>query len=257
MQKQLALLDRVEANGYTGTVIYETAGRAREYRELACNHYSGCDHLCGYCYAPKALQRRPEDFHGRARPRQDILRKLAKDAAGYGRAGETRQVLFSFATDPYCHADVEHRLTRQGIQICHEHGLAVCVLTKGGSRSLRDLDLFGPRDSYACTLTSLDPAMSRKWEPAAALPEDRIAALAAFHAAGIPRWVSLEPVLDPRATLDIISHTANVVDEYKVGKLNYVQNGTDWRRFAQDAVELLEGLGKQYYLKRDLREHLS
>ena len=32
--------------------IYETSGRAREYRELACNLYVGCDHACRYCYVP-------------------------------------------------------------------------------------------------------------------------------------------------------------------------------------------------------------
>ena len=32
--------------------IYEPKGAAREYAELACNLYTGCNHGCLYCYAP-------------------------------------------------------------------------------------------------------------------------------------------------------------------------------------------------------------
>ncbi len=261
---QQALLLNTEAASitvkpYRGSVIYETAGRAREYRELACNLYTGCDHGCIYCYAPNALQRKRDEFHAQVRPRKDILNKVAKDAAGYGKAREKRQVLFCFATDPYCHADAEHALTHQAIEICHRHGLNICVLTKGGTRSLRDLNLFGSGDSYACTLTSLDPQASKHWEPNAALPEDRIEALSAFHDAGIYTWVSLEPVLDPSTTLDIIERTAPFVDEFKVGKLNYRQEAKaiNWGAFAREAVTLLQRLGKKYYIKADLRVYLN
>lgn len=258
MQMSLIDIETQKPRTYAGTVIYETAGRAREYRELACNLYTGCDHGCIYCYAPNALQRQRSVFHSHVEPRKDILVKLAKDAAGYGRAGERRQVLFCFAADPYCHADEEHRLTRRAIQVCHGHGLTVCILTKGGTRSLPDLDLFGASDSYACTLTSLDASVARQWEPNAATPGDRISALATFHAVGIPTWVSLEPVIDPQATYDIIECTAPFVDEFKVGKLNYRPEAAriDWRAFAKGAIALLERLGKKYYIKQDLRAYL-
>jgi DNA repair photolyase len=243
---------------YTGSVIYETAGRAREYRELACNLHIGCSHGCKYCYGPSALQRTRESF-AHVQPRKDILAKLTKDAIGYGKAGEKRQVLFCFATDPYCHEDVEDGLTRQAIQICHQHGLGICTLTKGGTRSLRDLDLFGSGDDYACSLTFLDPAKSLEWEPGAALPADRIEALSTFHTAGIRTWVSLEPVIDPEATLEIIRQTAPIVDQFKIGPLNHspLAKAVDWRAFAYQAKSLLESLGCQYYFKADLRKYMT
>jgi hypothetical protein len=47
-----------------------------------------------------------------------------------------------------------------------EHGLAFSILSKGGTRALRDADLYRPdRDAYAATLTSLDDRFSLKWEP--------------------------------------------------------------------------------------------
>lgn len=244
---------------YTGSVIYETKGKAREYRELACNLYQGCDHACVYCYAPNVLQRNRAQFHAATGERPDILKKLERDAAGYERAGERRQILFCFTCDPYSVAASQTTVTRQAIQICHNHGLNVCTLTKGGTRALRDLDLFTPRDSFATTLTSLDPLVSAEWEPGAALPADRCAALMEFHARCIPTWVSLEPVLDPSMVFEIIKKTAHYVDEYKVGVLNYHPRAQeiDWRKFGMDAIALLEKMGKRYYIKADLRKWLG
>lgn len=238
------------------TYIYETKGRAREYRELACNLYTGCDHRCTYCYAPDVLKRDRQQFD-EPQPRTDILRKLEQDAAVRESIGETRQILFCFACDPYQSLDVRYAITRSAIETCHRHDLPVCTLTKGGRRALRDLDLFTPRDSFASTLTCIGDMESQKWEPGAALPQDRIDTLARFHSAGIPTWVSLEPVLDPSWTFELIRRSHEVVDEFKVGKLNYHARAQeiDWPRFTRSAVELLERLGCHYYLKEDIRRY--
>ena len=55
----------------------------------------------------------------------------------------------------------------------------------------KDFDLYGPNDKFGVTLTFDNPEDSRKWEPAAALPADRIAALKEAHNRGIQtgfRW---------------------------------------------------------------------
>jgi len=263
MISQLSLFAEVQTGNVVKpkrchNVIYETKGRAREYRELACNLYTGCDHGCVYCYAPQVLQRDRQAYHTGAKPRKDIIRKLRNDAAWFAAKGEHRQILFCFSCDPYQHIDEEYQFTRQAIQICHEAGLNICTLTKGGSRALRDIDLFTPRDAFAVTLTTLDDAESKQWEPRAAMPDDRINSLARFHEAGIPTWVSLEPVLSPDTVFEIIRQTKDVVDEFKVGILNYHPQAKriDWSRFAYDVRELLESLGCNYYLKHDLRKYL-
>ena len=76
--------------------------------------------------------------------------------------------------------------------------------------------------------------------------------------AGIPTWVSLEPVLDPAVALEIIRQTHPFVDLFKVGKLNYhpLAKSIDWPQFARDAVTLLKSLGKAYYVKNDLSCYL-
>jgi DNA repair photolyase len=240
-------------------LIYEPKGRAREYAALACNVYRGCDHACVYCYAPSATQRQRADFVLSSTRGPDFLPSLEREAARLSRTGAAgKQVLLSFTCDPYQAIDAQHQVTRRAIQILHRNGFNVCTLTKGGYRALRDLDLFGAHDAFATTMTLLDDAASLEWEPGAALPSERIDTIRQFHAAGITTWVSLEPVIDPAAALEIIRLTHQFVDLYKVGKMNYhpIANEIDWRQFALDAVSLLDSLSKRYYVKNDLAAFL-
>ena len=75
----------------------------------------------------------------------------------------------------------------------------------------------------------------------------------------MPTWVSLEPVLEPAASLEIIRETAPYVNLFKVGKLNYhpMARSIDWRAFGLAAIALLESLGKPYYIKKDLAAYLG
>jgi DNA repair photolyase len=137
--------------------------------------------------------------------------------------------------------------------------MGICTLTKGGTRSLRDLDFFRPdRDAFASTLTSLDDAFARKWEPSAALPADRISALKIFHERGIYTWVSLEPTLDVESSLAIVRETHSFVNLYKVGRVNYLPmtKTTDWRDYTLRMIELLHQVGAAHYIKRDLQSYL-
>lgn len=238
-------------------IIYEPRGQAREYAPLAVNVYRGCDHGCIYCYGPSATQRKREQFHESCL-RPNFFPQLVREAKKRAVAGDTGQVLLSFTCDPYQHLDVEERVTRRTIEILHRYGFTVQILTKGGTRALRDLDLLGPGDAFASTLTFVDEARSREWEPNAALPDDRIEAIREMHDAGVPTWVSLEPVVDPNETLAVIRRTFEFVDLYKVGKLNYHPHAktVDWGRFANDAVALLEETDVPFYVKDSLLPYL-
>lgn len=238
------------------SVIYEPKGRAREYAALATNVYIGCDHACSYCYAPGALQLSRDKFTT-PRARSNYLETLEKEAKQLEKSGRVPQVLLSFACDPYSHFDIISQTTRKALEILKTHGIPFCTLTKGGRRALRDLDLFSPRDCFATTLTLLDDNQSREIEPGAALPQDRIMTIKKFYDTGIETWVSLEPVIDPDQTLDIIRQTHSWVDLYKVGKMNHVKNDTDWAEFGNAAVSLLESLYQPYYIKDDLAKYIT
>lgn len=239
------------------TIIYAPAGQAGEYSPLATNPYRGCSTACCYCYVPNVLRMPRAEFDAGALPRPGFLEQLTKEARKYQSAGITEQVMLSFTTDPYNPSDTS--LTRPTLEILQAHGLGICTLTKGGQRARADRDLFRPeRDAFASTLTSLDEAFSRKWERRAALPQDRIRTLREFHDEGIFTWVSLEPVLDTQATLQIIRETHSFVDFYKVGRVNYIglTRTTDWARFTADVLEVLHAVGARHYIKKDLQPFL-
>jgi hypothetical protein len=249
------------ANGVSikgATIIYAPAGQAGEYAPLATNPYRGCGHKCAYCYVPGILRMERAEFDRGATLRPDYLAKLEKDARKYQAAGVTEQVLLCFTTDPYHPGDTAP--TRRTLEILSAHGLAFCTLRKGGSRALRDIDLFrADRDAFASTLTSVDAVFSRKWERAAADQDERILTLRAFHERGVFTWILLEPTIDAESSLAVIDATHEFVDLYKVGKLNYlpqVARTVDWRDCTLRMIDRLSAFGKAHYVKRDLQSYL-
>jgi DNA repair photolyase len=250
----------LEDNGWSVkgcSIVYAPRGQAGEYAKLATNPYRGCGHACAYCYVPKVLKMDRPTFDAGAFPRTDFLDALRKDARKYQALGITEQVMLSFTTDPYHPGN--NSLTRDVLTTLQSYGLGVCTLTKGGSRSIRDIDIFRPdRDAFASTLTTLDDDFSRKWERGAQLPGDRIATLKRFHDAGIFTWVSLEPTLNTESSLAIIEHTHEFVDLYKIGRANYLPmtNTTDWESYTHRILEMVNRLGVKHYIKKDLQPFL-
>lgn len=238
-------------------VIYPPAGQAGEYAPLATNPYKGCGHKCFYCYVPNAMHMQRSDFDKGAELRPGYLERLRKDAKRHQAAGITEQIFITFSSDPYHPGDTAP--TRTTMEILAEHGMGFCTLSKGGLRVLRDAAMFRPgRDAYAATLTTTDDAFSLKYERGAPPGSERIAALKAMHERGIFTWVSLEPTLSAEASLKLVRQTHGFVDLYKVGKANYVKTPEpiDWRDYTLRMIELLQGLGKAHYIKKDLHPYL-
>lgn len=237
------------------SIIYKPKGAALEYCELALNIYSGCSHACQYCYAAAATFKTREAFI-KAKIRINIMTQIAKEAPQHS----GKEVLLCFTCDPYQWIDSHFKLTRLAIMELQKNGVDVTVLTKGGKRSERDFDLLQTNGSkYGASLTFLIDIDSIKWEPGASLPGERIETLKKAKSLGIKTWASLEPVIDPWQTLEIIKKTHEFVDIFKVGKLNHNKRAKeiDWKRFGNEAIDLLESYGKEYYIKNDLRTCLS
>lgn len=236
--------------------IYQPKGRAREYSSLALNLYSGCTHGCRYCYVPRIFTRfRPGYDHAACRPQVDFdeLERSAKALAG-----TNDQILLSFTGDPY--SGVSPETTRRALEILLKYNHKVAILTKGGTRCLEDMDLFlrfGDRIKVGATLTFDNSSDSLSWEPGAAHPCDRIAALDHLAEAGIKTWVSFEPVVSPEQSLHLLEIVSDFVDHVKIGKLNNyngLDRKIDWTRFLDSAVNICRKADLAFYVKKDLRE---
>ena len=240
-------------------IIYAPSGMAKEYSPYACNLYVGCTHCCRYCYAPHTLQRTPREYFIIPPPRRNVLKYLEQDlhARTY-----TKQIMLSFIGDVYCQSTDNSATTRAALQLLNQHNAPVAVLSKGGKKMLCDLDVFtafGERIMVGATLTLMDAEKSRRWEPGASLPEERLETLKTLREAGIRTFASFEPVIEPAESLRIMERTLqdDSVVHYKVGKLNNykgLDKNHDWQGFLREALALLRPAGKQIYIKKCLRE---
>jgi DNA repair photolyase len=236
-------------------LIYEPKGKAREYSPLSMNIFNGCDHGCTYCYVP-ACTFRPE-ANTKPLQRKNVLHDLEKELK---KCVPKEQILLCFLCDPYPLHDVESAITRQAIEIFMKYECKIAILSKGGKRCIRDLDLFKKYPSgkikFGTTLTFFNDTLRKQYEPKAATFHDRLDTLATIHDNGIKTFVSIEPVVDPLESLKVIAASLPHTDQYKIGKLNHdkTAKNTDWTKFLKDALSITRPYGKEIYVKADLRE---
>ena len=242
------------------SVIYEPRGKAREYSPLALNVYTGCSHMCKYCYAPSCLQKTRDAYFRKPEPRKGVIENLKKELA---KSRPTEQVLLSFIGDPYCEASDDNAVTRQALEVLLENKVPVAVLTKGGARCLKDLDLFKAYVEHiqvGATLTFDNNPDSTEWEAGAASPLERMDTLRTLHREGIRTFASFEPVVVPEQSLELMQRGLDCIITYKIGKINNYQ-GIDktinWAEFLKQALDMLRPAGKQIYIKHDLRKAAS
>lgn len=237
--------------------VYEPAGKAREYCELAVNIYDGCPHRCYYCFAPRMRHKTKEEFHSNVKPYKNIIERVQHDAATGELADRTIQLCFT--CDPYP-TGIDMSPTRRIIAILKGCGAHVQILTKNGMAAARDFDLLDREDKFGVTLTAFSKVVSTAVEPLAEAPSDRLTALLAAKSQGIGTWVSFEPVIkasDTLALLDIVIEN-KIADIVKIGKMNYFDTiaPVDWSVFGHVAEEKCKAAGQAYYIKESLRAEM-
>ncbi len=239
------------------SIIYTPKGEAEEYSRLALNIYKGCTHHCLYCYVSEYTHTDPEEYYSTPNPKKDVLSKIEKDAKKLSGQKNIPDIHLSFMGDVYQPAEMELGLTRQAIQILIKYDLPFTILTKGGTRAIRDFDLLEnyERASFGSTIIFTSQADADHWEPEAPPLTDRINAFQEAKMRGIRTWVSLEPVIDPNQALELIEYFHPFVDHWKVGKLNHhpdIEKKVDWLKFRADVTALLDKVGADYMLKSSL-----
>ena len=237
-------------------LIYPPVGSARSDAALAVNVYSGCSHGCLYCYAPAATFVKRDKFFTVCDARKgSFLQELRCEAMQRMRKRQGGHVLLSFTSDPYQEIDLEFNHTRRVLEILHSSGHSFVTLTKGGRRSLRNLDLYIPGiDEFGTTMTVTTEELRQWWEPGSDTFEGRCEALKEFNSAGIYTWISLEPVLYVDEVKRIIETTREYVDHYRIGRLNRHQHAKtiDWYKFAAGVTRQCLDNDIPYFIKKEL-----
>jgi len=235
-----------------GDVIYEPSGRAAEYSPLALNLYDGCRHACLYCYASHVKRITHEKFSSRANVRKDILKRLESDCKKM--SGDPRQILLCFTSDPYQPQGCVMDVTRDALLILEKYHMNATVLTKGGLRAAGDFDILKRNDwPFGTTLSFSSQKSASYWEPGAAWVHMRKEAIKIAHDMGVRTWVSVEPVIIPDEALAIMDELKDIVDTWKVGKINHnaeLEKTLDWTKFLTDTEHVLAG--KDLIIKNDL-----
>ena len=96
--------------------IYEPRTKAKEYCDLAVNIYTGCNHGCVYCYAPRVLRKTREEF-AKVEPRKGIAEAVRKQIEREGLRG--KKIMLCFTCDPYP-AEIDTTPTREVIKAVKE-----------------------------------------------------------------------------------------------------------------------------------------
>ncbi|MBU0959797.1 MAG: radical SAM protein [Nanoarchaeota archaeon] len=237
------------------SIIYEPTGKAREYSPLAANLYSGCGHKCKYCYVPNVIKLEKKIFDNQTTERNSIIENLRKDAKKL--KGTNKQVLMSFTTDPYNPFNNIAKLTRKALEIFLENQIPVAILTKGGMRAIQDLDVikkFGEHIKIGASLIYDNDIDSKRVESGAALPNERLEMLKVFFKNHIKTWVSFEPIIQPKQTLNLLKQCLEYVDEFQFGKLADDKRSFDWNNFVNTIINILRNKNKEFYIKETLRK---
>lgn len=229
--------------------IYTPSGRAKEYGNHCINIYTGCNHRCFYCFAPSVLHTPREKFHQNVDLRKDLLPSLERQLQREDFTGKL--IHLCFTCDPYPAPPVDTTPTRQVIQMLKAAGCHVQILTKGGMRAMRDMDLLDGDDWFGVTLSGNCGA-----EPGAAPPPERILSLQEAYERGIKTWVSFEPVFDPEMVYGALRH-AEFIRLFRIGKLNYYPSPINWAEFGRTCERLGEEFGREVYIKEDLRREME
>lgn len=222
---------------------------ALEYAAFGLNLYGYCSHQCVYCVN--------EDDFPQIEFKKATLANIEHDLKGLDVKGDKWHVHLSFVGDPYDCGRLDNSKTRKVLELFKEYKHPFQILTKGGTTSVPDFDLYFEGCRYGSTLTFDNDKDSKNFEPGAALPADRIKALRQAHSRGIQTWVSLEPVIDPNQSLNLIDLTHEFVDFYGIGKLNHAAEAEkviDWTDYRCKAEAKLKQYGKPYKIKEALAE---
>ncbi|MFW6123107.1 MAG: radical SAM protein [Thermodesulfobacteriota bacterium] len=190
--------------------------------DYVINPFLGCAHGCRYCYA---VFMRKYSHHHRASAwgsfvevKTNIAHVLQAELRRKRRRG---RALLASVCDPYQPLEHRYRLTRQCLQALRESGWGIDILTRSPLVT-RDLDILSetPDVCVGLSIPTDDDRVRKVLEPHSPPIGARLSALKSLHAAGIPTWVFIAPIL-PLNPARLMEAIRPYISHLLVDGLNY------------------------------------
>ena len=200
--------------------------------EYSVNPYVGCEHACKYCYA--CFMKR---FTGHGENWGELIDvkywQPIKNPKKYG----GRELFIGSVTDPYQPAEEKYKRTRALLEELQGSGALLSVATKS-DLILRDLDLIKtfPNARVSWSVNTLDERFKNDMDKGVSI-ERRLAAMKAFHDAGIRTTCFISPIFpeitDVKAIVKRVKSYCNLIwlenlnlrGAFKPAVMQYIKNG--------------------------------
>ena len=180
------------------------------------NIYRSCSHGCKYCYALKSQQYLSElGTEDDIFVKTNILEALERELAAPGWQKEIINI--GGVCDSYQAAEATYQLMPEVLRLMVKYKNPVIISTKS-SLILRDLELIDELASYTYVnipvcITAVNPQISAKVEPGAALPEERFRTICEIGKTRAYTGFHVMPILpflaDDAETLDTLAWWAH------------------------------------------------
>ncbi len=231
---------------FKGKAIYNPQGKAGEYAAWACNFYTGCSNNCSYCYLKKGvLSHCWSDFPQLKKCFKDVYHALEifeKELVRNIDELQKHGLFFSFTTDPMLPETID--MTIDAICFCLAHDVPVKILTKCTAwldpflQIIEDsVHMYNKKNLIVLgfTLTGHD-----NLEKGAASNNDRIRTMRVLRLEGFKTFASIEPIIDLKSSLGMITDSKKHCDLYKIGLMSGRKyDKTQLENFFHDVMEMV------------------
>ena len=211
---------------FNGKAIYQPTGKAAEYSPWACNFYTGCANDCEYCFNKRGVLSHVWSTEPRLKKcfkdEKDAFEIFDKEVIKNKAELQNTGILFSFTTDPML--PETRGLTLSAMYDALTHDVPVQILTKRADwlseivTMIIESSIVEERKNmvaFGFTLTGFDEK-----EPGASLNDERIEAMCELHEMGFKTFASIEPVITPAMSRNMMEATKDFCDLYKVGLIS-------------------------------------
>ncbi len=192
--------------------------------DLVLNPYIGCQHACIYCYADfmkRFTNHSKEEWGSFVDVKVNALETINPK-----KIPKRSVVLLGSVTDPYQPLESRYQITKKCLERLLNCHVRVEILTKS-SLILRDIDLLKKFKNLKVGMSVgiLDSGLSRKLEPCASSPQQRLETLKRLHKEGINTYLFISPIFPKISKIsELLELTKDYVGEVMFENINIRPN---------------------------------